>query len=191
MKLIVGLGNPGARYEGTRHNVGFDVVQRLAAQWMPAEPVRHRFHGHLLDGTVDGTRCMLLRPDTFMNRSGVAVSEAIAFYKIDPESALLIIVDDLALACGAIRLRAEGSPGGHNGLIDISRRLGHDRYARLRIGIDAPGETPQADYVLGTFRPQQRESVDRALTEATEAAACWAARGCTEAMNRFNRRQTA
>ena len=71
------------------------------------------------------------------------------------------------------------------------RRLGHDRYARLRIGIDAPGETPQADYVLGTFRPQQRESVDRALTEATEAAACWAARGCTEAMNRFNRRQTA
>jgi len=191
VKLVVGLGNPGTRYDGTRHNVGFDVVQRVARKWMPSEPVRHRFHGHLIDGTVDGTRCLLLRPDTFMNRSGTAVSEAVAFYKIDPVEAVLVVVDDLALACGVIRLRPEGSPGGHNGLIDISRRLGNDRYARLRIGIDGPGDIPQADYVLGTFRPDQREAVDRALAEASEAVACWITHGCTEAMNRFNRRQSA
>lgn len=191
MKLIVGLGNPGPEYAGTRHNVGFDVLDRLARRWMPGEIARARFHGVLLDGAVGGARVMLLKPMTFMNRSGLAVQEALAYFRLDAAAALLVLVDDIALPCGTIRLRAEGSDGGHNGLADITRRIGTSQYTRLRIGIDAPGPIPQADYVLGRFRPDQREAIEPAMEAATEAAVCWVQHGATEAMNRYNRRQTA
>ena len=191
MKLIVGLGNPGPEYVDTRHNVGFVVLDRLARRWAPGEVARSRFHGALIDGRHDGQRVLLLKPATYMNNSGLSVAEAVRFYKLDPAGDLLIVVDDVALACGAIRLRAEGGPGGHNGLGDIEQKLGTSGYARLRIGIDDPGAIPQKDYVLGRFRPDQLEAVAPALEEAIDAAACWAVHGVTEAMNRFNRRQPA
>ena len=126
-----------------------------------------------------------------MNRCGQAVGEAVRFFKLDPAADLLVIVDDTALSCGMIRLRSEGGAGGHNGLADIEQKLGSGQYARLRLGIDTPGGIPQETYVLGRFRPQQLELLEPALEDAVDAAVCWMAHGIEEAMNRFNRRQTA
>jgi PTH1 family peptidyl-tRNA hydrolase len=191
MKLVVGLGNPGPEYDGTRHNVGFDVLDRLARRHAPTEIARSKFHGALIDCTVANERTLLLKPLTYMNRSGLAVAEATRFYKLEPADDLLVIVDDVALSCGTIRVRGSGGAGGHNGLSDIQQKLGTDAYARLRIGIDAPGSIPQASYVTGQFRPDQRERVEPALEESVEAAVCWIAYGLTETMNQYNRKNTA
>ncbi len=188
MKLIVGLGNPGREHQGTRHNVGFDVLDRLARRHAPGEVARARFHGALVEATIGEERVLLLKPTTYMNLSGQAVAEASGFHKLEPARDLLVLVDDVALPCGMIRLRGDGGPGGHNGLEDVERRLGTDGYARLRIGIDAPGNIPQRDYVLGRFRPDQLQALEPALEEAAEASACWATRGILEAMNLYNRK---
>lgn len=186
MKLIVGLGNPGPEYAGTRHNAGFDVVDRLARRHAPGAAPRSRFGGLATDAEIGGERCMLLKPLTFMNLSGRSVLEAVQFFKLEPSRDLLVIVDDLALPCGSIRLRPDGSSGGHNGLSDIGLRLGSNYWARLRIGIDPPGRVRQSDYVLGKFSPVQQPLADASMDEAAEAAACWASKGLQEAMNRFN-----
>ena len=186
MKLIVGLGNPGPEYAGTRHNAGFDVVDRLARRLAPGAAPRARFAGLAVDVEVGGEKCLLLKPTTFMNLSGRSVLEAVQFFKLEPSRDLLVIVDDLALPCGSIRLRPDGSSGGHNGLADIGLRLGSNYWARLRIGIDPPGRVRQADYVLGRFSPDQRPLVDASLAEAVKAAEAWAAKGLQDAMNRFN-----
>lgn len=191
MKLIVGLGNPGPQYDRTRHNVGFDVLDRMARRYAAGQTPRSRFHGVCIEGDIEAERVLLLKPTTYMNRSGQAVAEAVRFYKLSPAEALLVIVDDVALPCGSIRLRASGSAGGHNGLTDIETKLSTDVYARLRIGIDPPGQIPQANYVLGRFAPEQQERVEPALDEAADAAACWVVHGVTQAMNQFNRRNTA
>jgi len=194
MKLIVGLGNPGPEYDHTRHNVGFVVLDRLARRHATphnGSVAKARFHGSLLEGQIDGERVLLLKPLTFMNRSGLSIGEAVSFYKIDAATDLLVIVDDVALSCGSIRLRADGSAGGHNGLADVEQKLGTSTYARLRIGIDQPGQIPQKDYVLGRFRPDQQAALEPALEEAVQAAECWSTRGINEAMNRFNARKTA
>jgi PTH1 family peptidyl-tRNA hydrolase len=191
VKLIVGLGNPGREYERTRHNVGYEVLDRLARRCAPGALARGRFHGALVEGCMDSQRVLLLRPTTYMNRSGESVAEAVAFYKLATAEDLLVVVDDVALPCGAIRLRGGGGTGSHNGLEDVERRLGTDLYARLRVGIDAPGDIPGREYVLGRFRPDQLERLEPALEEAVAAAECWAVRGLIEAMNRFNRRKTA
>ncbi|MFK7962164.1 MAG: aminoacyl-tRNA hydrolase [Phycisphaerales bacterium] len=191
MKLVVGLGNPGPAYEATRHNVGFDVLGRLARRHAPGESARSRFHSVLIETIIGPEKVLLMQPTTFMNRSGTSVSEAVNFYKLDPAEDVLVVVDDIALPCGSFRLRGSGSAGGHNGLSDIQRRIGTDAFARLRIGIDRPGEIPQKDYVLGRFRPDQREAMEPALDECTDAAACWVTEGLSVAMNRFNRKQTA
>ena len=128
MKLIVGLGNPGPEYDATRHNVGFDVLARLARRWAPDEIARSRFQGLLIDATVHGERAFLLRPTTYMNRSGGSVGEAIRFYKLDPAEDLLVIVDDVALACGVIRVRGGGGAGGGRGR--DGRRAGRLEYRR-------------------------------------------------------------
>lgn len=210
MKLVVGLGNPGPEYERTRHNVGFEVLDRLARRHAGGGPARNRFGGLLLEAEIprsrptasasgargssafdqDAVRTLLLKPLTFMNRSGQAVAEAVRFHKLDPAADLLVVADDIALACGVIRLRERGGSGGHNGLADIERLLGTDAYARLRIGVDPPGAIPQAAYVLGQFRPDQRERLEPALEEAVRAVECWAGEGVATAMNRFNRRNT-
>ncbi len=194
MKLIVGLGNPGPEYDHTRHNVGFVVLDRLARRHAApnnGNAAKAKFHGSLLEAAIGDEKALLLKPLTYMNRSGLSVSEAVNFYKIDVASDLLVIVDDVAIPCGSIRLRAEGSAGGHNGLGDIEQKLGTTNYARLRIGIDQPGQIPQKDYVLGRFRPDQQEAIEPALEESVKAAECWCVRGITEAMNRFNTRKTA
>ena len=190
MKLIVGLGNPGLEYENTRHNVGFVVLDRLARRYAPGAVARSKFHAAVLDADFDGERALLIKPTTYMNRSGLSASEAVRFYKVGTEDDLLVIVDDVALACGSIRLRPSGGAGGHNGLADIEQKLGTQEYGRLRIGIDGPGNIPQKDYVLGRFRPEQKELIAPALEEAADAAAFWATNGMAEAMNRFNRKST-
>ena len=191
MRLIVGLGNPGPKYDATRHNVGFDVLDRMARRYASSPVARSKFHSVVVEAAIDDHATLLLKPTTFMNRSGQAVSEAVGFYKLDPSVDLLVIVDDTALECGMIRLRGDGGAGGHNGLADIEQRLATSDYARLRIGIDPPGQIPQESYVLGRFRPDQRDMIEPALEEAVEAATCWVGHDITEAMNRFNRRQTA
>jgi len=189
MKLIVGLGNPGPEYEHTRHNVGFVAIDRLARRHTSSGAIaKGKFHGSVLDAQVGDEKVLLLKPLTYMNRSGLSVGEAVAFYKVDPARDLLIIVDDIALPSGAIRLRADGSAGGHNGLIDVEQKLGTTNYARLRIGIDMPGQIPQKDYVTGRFRDDQRERVESAIEDAVAAAECWCGNGIHEAMNRFNRK---
>ncbi len=119
MKLIVGLGNPGPKYDSTRHNVGFDVLDRMARRHAGGAVARSRFHAAVVEASVAGETTLLIKPTTYMNRSGQAVSEAVRFYQLDPATDLLVIVDDTALACGMIRLRNDGGAGGHNGLTDV------------------------------------------------------------------------
>jgi peptidyl-tRNA hydrolase, PTH1 family len=196
MKLIVGLGNPGREYAGTRHNIGFEVIDRLAERFGWNGPgdfdriARGKFDGLAADGPVSlpgrSEKVMLLKPLTFMNVSGRAVQAAVAFYQLATDD-IMILLDDLALASGRIRLRAEGSSGGHNGLKDIERALGTSRYPRLRVGIDPPPERmPGRDYVLGRFSDQQRPLIDRAVERAAEAVEVWMDQGMAAAMNKFN-----
>jgi PTH1 family peptidyl-tRNA hydrolase len=188
MKLIVGLGNPGPQYEKTRHNAGFMAVDRLGRRWAgPGDTPKGRFSGVAQEATVRGTRCLLLKPTTYMNLSGRSVGEAVGFYKLDPARDLMVIVDDVALPTGAIRVRAAGSAGGHNGLSDIQRALGTDQYPRLRIGVDAcPKVMKLEDYVLGRFTDEQAALLGPALERACDAAEVFVDQGLTAAMNAYN-----
>jgi PTH1 family peptidyl-tRNA hydrolase len=186
MRLIVGLGNPGREYERTRHNAGFMVVDHLASRHGFAPP-RTRFRSLFTEGVVLGVRCAILKPNTYMNLSGTAVREAVAFYKLDPDD-VLVVVDDVALPCGAIRLRSGGSAGGHNGLTDIEKALGTQAYPRLRIGIDPPGRLRQADYVLGRFSPEQVAALEPAISRACDCIEGWLTTDIDQVMNRYNAR---
>lgn len=196
MKLIVGLGNPGLEYDRTRHNVGFEVVDRLARRTVDASRAvaKARFSGALLETELPAAqgpeKVLYLKPLTYMNRSGQSVAEAVRFYKLEPSRDLLVVVDDIALPCGSIRLRPDGSAGGHNGLADVEAKLGTSNYPRCRIGIDGPGAIPQKDYVLGRFRPDQVPLVDAAIEQAVQACLAWATSDLATAMNRFNTRST-
>jgi PTH1 family peptidyl-tRNA hydrolase len=184
MKLIVGLGNPGSQYERTRHNVGFMAVDQFA-QKHAAGNFRVAHESFVADVNIGGEKVILLKPQTYMNVSGRAVASAMGFYKLGVES-LLVVVDDIALPVGAIRLRASGSAGGHNGLRDIEAVVGGQGYARLRIGVDAPGRVPQKDYVLTAFTKEQKPELERSLEDAAEAMTVWVREGIVAAMNRFN-----
>ncbi|MFQ5414729.1 MAG: aminoacyl-tRNA hydrolase [Phycisphaerae bacterium] len=183
MKLIVGLGNPGPQYAGTRHNVGFDVVDILASRW-GVGMATERFHGWFGSGLVGAARVALLKPTTFMNRSGRCVAAACRFFKLPPD-ALLVVTDDIALPLGRLRVRARGSSGGHNGLQDIIDRVGSSDWSRLRVGI---GERVGAGtaYVLSRFSEEECAGMHRARAWAADAVACWIEHGVGEAMNRFN-----
>jgi len=197
MKLVVGLGNPGRQYVGTRHNVGFETVDELARRlgWTGSREdfdrlARSNFEGLMMDGLVGPAdrpqKLVLLKPMTYMNNAGRAVQAASAFYQLSPAD-VLIVLDDMALPAGRIRLRAGGSDGGHNGLRDIERALGTRAYPRLRIGIDAPpSPVPARDYVLARFTPEQRRAVEPAIVRAAAAAQRWIADGIVAAMNEFN-----
>jgi len=191
MKLIVGLGNPGPEYAKTRHNAGFMLVDRLAARHGLSGP-KHKFHAGVLEGELHvgqpmrSEKCILMQPMTYMNRSGLAVGEAVTFYKLDPETDLIVLVDDLALDCGVIRLRGEGSAGGHNGLTDIQRALGTTNYARLRIGIDPRGMAKQSDYVLSKFTEDQLEKIDPTLDKGVKCIESWIVDGLEKTMSLFN-----
>lgn len=189
MKLIVGLGNPGTQYEKTRHNAGFMVVDRLAGRHLARQTPKGRFQGVVVEGSIGGEKCVLLKPTTYMNRSGGSVAQAAGFYKIDVANDLMVFVDDVAIPLGSLRIRASGSAGGHNGLTDIQRALGTEAYPRCRIGIDAtPAFMDQADYVLGRFTPEEWGVMDPALEKAADAAEVFVREGVTPAMNRFNTR---
>ena len=185
MKLIVGLGNPGRSYEGTRHNVCFDVLAILAGR--AGSPVkRHRFQGEVAQVTLRGSSALLLWPLTWMNLSGSSVLAAHDFYKIDHAN-ILVICDDFQLPLGTIRLRGSGSGGGQNGLANVLTRLGTTAIPRLRIGIGpvAPG-WKTADFVLGKFASHERDDAEIVLQRAADAAEEWVALGLDAAMNRFN-----
>lgn len=193
MKLITGLGNPGTQYERTRHNAGFLALDAFAHKHGAAN-YRVAHESFMADVLLNGEKILLLKPQTYMNLSGRAVASAMQFYKLALTD-LLVVVDDIALPVGAIRLRASGSAGGHNGLKDIELALGNlaatagkagQDYARLRIGVDPPGRIPQKDYVLTAFTPEQKPLIEKAIKDATEAMALWVTSGLTTAMNRFN-----
>ena len=183
-KLVVGLGNPGSKYEGTRHNIGFEAVDRLAAGGSGSKFSR-KFDGLVAEVEIDFRRVLLLKPETFMNLSGRSVVPALRFYKLEPAD-LLVLCDDLNLPLGKLRLRGGGSDGGQKGLRDISAHLGTDNYARLRVGIGDRGPIDAADYVLGRFKPAERPVIEDSLILAAQAVAVWTARGIEAAMNRFN-----
>jgi PTH1 family peptidyl-tRNA hydrolase len=194
MHLVAGLGNPGIEYVGTRHNVGFAALDTLAEKlgWTRrgdfSRRAKAKFDALLLEGPAGAKneKLMLLQPLTYMNLSGRAVQAAMAFYQLSTED-VLIVLDDIALPCGKLRLRAGGSSGGHNGLKDIERALGTDQYPRLRIGVDAPPpRMPQKDYVLGRFSDEQLAKVQPVLDRAAGAVLAWIDDGLESAMNRFN-----
>jgi len=183
VKLIVGLGNPGAKYAGTRHNVGFEVVDTLASRWQ-ISLAGEKFHAWFGKGVIYGEPVCLLKPTTFMNRSGRAVVAAGQFYKLGLED-VLVVSDDLALALGRLRIRAGGSAGSHKGLQDVIDRMGTDQWCRLRVGIDAPQGDPTT-YVLGRFDEYERDVIVRAIVRAADAVECWVDHGVNLAMSRFN-----
>ncbi|MFQ5461569.1 MAG: aminoacyl-tRNA hydrolase [Phycisphaerae bacterium] len=183
MKLIVGLGNPGPKYTGTRHNIGFAVIDALAAAYSVALTTE-KFHAWFGKATIADEPVVLLKPTTYMNRSGQAVAEAGRFYKLEL-SDLLVISDDLALPVARLRMRASGSAGGHNGLQNICDRIGSDQWCRLRIGIGQPLGDPAA-YVLGRFYDSEMPLIGTATSRAVGAVESWIRRGVEATMNEFN-----
>lgn len=183
-KLVVGLGNPGSKYENTRHNIGFNLVDRLA-QAPPGATFSRRFDGLLGETEIDFRRVLLLKPQTFMNLSGRSVRQVVQFYKIDPAD-ILVVCDDLSLPLGKLRIRPSGSDGGQKGLRDIGQQLGTQDIPRLRIGIGDRGPIDATDFVLTHFRAAERPAIEDALITAAQAVAVWVTQGVDAAMNRFN-----
>lgn len=184
MKIIVGLGNPGPKYAGTRHNVGFDAIDYLAKAPGYAA-ARERFEALTAEGKEGDETVLLLKPLTFMNLSGRSVRAALDFYKL-PVEAVLIVCDDFNLPLGKLRIRAKGSHGGQNGLRSIQEHLGTDAYSRLRIGVGQPGPGDAVDHVLSRFKSGERPAVDEAIAAAAQAALLWVKSGTDAAMNKFN-----
>jgi PTH1 family peptidyl-tRNA hydrolase len=189
MRLIVGLGNPGLEYRDTRHNVGFTVVDALAERWRVGDQWREKFDA-LQIKTMRGEESVLLaKPLTFMNLSGRAVAGLAGFYKIEPAD-VLVVVDEAALPLGRLRVRREGSAGGHNGLKSIIGSLGTDAFPRLRIGVGR-GDTRRdlADHVLAKFDADERSVIEDAVARSADASEAFIADGVADAMNRFNRKE--
>lgn len=188
MKLIVGLGNPGNKYVGTRHNIGFVVAGKLVDPLLGRPRVRKRFGGELAEAEYEGQRLAVLLPETFMNASGTSVRQAVDFYQVDPAGdELLVICDDMNLPVGRLRFRSGGSAGGQKGLADIAAKLGSVQFSRLRFGIDRPPPHMEVvDFVLSRFSAQDRGVVEQATDVATEAVLQWVVHGVAFCMNRYN-----
>ena len=188
MYIIVGLGNPGKQYENTRHNIGFDVIEKLAEEENVS--VLEKKHKAIIGkGYVAGQKCILAKPQTFMNLSGESVRELIDYYKVDETMQLIVISDDISLDVGQLRIRKKGSAGGHNGLKNIIAQLGHDSFIRIKMGV---GEKPKgydlADYVLGHFPAEERKLMDKAAKRAVEAIRMIITQDADMAMNAYNRK---
>lgn len=184
MKLFVGLGNPGKKYEHTRHNMGFDVID-LFSDLSQIDVDKEVFHGLLGRGTALGQDVMLFKPTTYMNLSGTAVREVVSYFKIPLED-VIIIFDDMALEPGKIRLRNEGSSGGHKGMQNIIDLMGTQDIKRIRIGIGEPGDNDNIDYVLSKPIKEEREIIDVAIKNAVEALKETLKSNFDRAMTRFN-----
>jgi PTH1 family peptidyl-tRNA hydrolase len=190
-KLVVGLGNPGREYAGTRHNVGFEVLDRLAKKLDCSFRSRAKFSAIVGELTLDAGKIVLAKPQTYMNRSGASVSALANWLKILPGE-ILVLVDDADLPLGQIRLRLSGGSGGHNGLRSIIESLGgSEEFARLRIGIGRTGPVGEdiTDHVLGKFSAAERSMAAEMIGEAVDAVECCLREGLTTAMNRFNRKK--
>ncbi len=191
MKWIVGLGNPGNEYAGTRHNIGFMVLERLAKQWSAGRPEKNSV-AEIREARVNGEPVLLVRPVTFMNASGKAVKFLMEQRQLAHES-MLVVCDDLALPLGMIRIRSEGSSGGQMGLVSIAETIATEQFARLRVGIGSGPDSVRGDLtpkVLGAFSRGEQPALEEGLTQAEEACAIWIAQGTSAAMNRFNRKVT-
>ena len=184
--LAVFLGNPGPKYSATRHNAGFLAAEALAKS-EGVSAARLRFHALTGKWELSGTSVLVMKPQTYMNESGVSVGEAARFYKIKPEH-ILVVSDDIALPCGSLRVRTKGSAGGHNGLKSIIAHLGTDEFPRIRIGVGAPpaGGQEQIDWVLGVPRNQDWEDFSAACVRAADAVKEYIQHGPEKAMSKFN-----
>jgi PTH1 family peptidyl-tRNA hydrolase len=182
IRLVVGLGNPGAEYNGTRHNVGFEVVDRLAAEWGLSWQQSKSWHALW----AKGENAILVKPTSYMNRSGDPVQAVAHFYKVEP-SEILVVLDDTALELGRLRLRPDGGTGGHNGLESVILQFGTEEIPRLRVGIGAPPREGAVDYVLGRFFEEERPLAGKAIARAADAVKCAIDNGLLSAMNQFNK----
>lgn len=186
MYIIAGLGNPSAKYKGTRHNMGFDAIDNIAERNNISVDTK-KFKGMCGKGMIQGEKVLLLKPETFMNLSGESIIEAVNFYKINPENELIVIYDDISLDPGKLRLRAKGSAGGHNGMKSIISHIGTDKFKRVKIGVgDKPQGMDLADFVLGRFSRIERITVDKGIDDAARAVEVMIAEGIDRAMNLFN-----
>lgn len=185
MKVVAGLGNPGKKYDGTRHNVGFEVLAELAKRFSASAPKR-QFEAEIAEVLIGSERILLVAPQTFMNLSGRSLRQILDFYKLQVDS-VLVVCDDINLPLGRIRVRMGGSSGGQKGLENILQQLGTQEVSRLRVGVDAPpAGMDSADFVLGRFGKRDRELVDPAIFLAADAVETWAKQGTAAAMNRHN-----
>lgn len=188
MKIIAGLGNPTKEYEGTRHNIGFSVIDKLADKYNIS--MNEKKHKAICGkGMIEGERVILLKPQTYMNLSGESVVDAVNFYKVDPEEDVIIIYDDIDLDVGKLRIRAKGSAGGHNGMKNIIAHLGTQVFPRIRVGVGAkPKDWDLADYVLGRFPKEELPEIEAGRETACEAVKIIVSQGTEAAMNRINGR---
>jgi len=182
IRLVVGLGNPGPEYERTRHNVGFAVLDRLAREWKLDWERAQKWGAYWAKAPA----VLLLKPMTYMNRSGEPFAAVSQFYKVEPAETL-VVLDDMALETGRLRMRLEGGSGGHNGLESVLMHAGTDKVPRLRIGIGAPPSAGAVDYVLGRFFEEEMPQVEKAIVRAGEAVKCAIDNGLLSAMNTFNK----
>ena len=189
MFIITGLGNPDRQYEGTRHNAGFDVIDRIAEKYnIAVDTKKHR--AYIGKGIIDGQKVILAKPQTYMNLSGESIRSLVDYYKIDEENELLVVYDDISLDVGRLRIRAKGSAGGHNGIKNIIAHIGTQVFPRIKVGV---GEKPKgydlADYVLGHFSKAERERMEEGYDHAVRAAEMIVSGQLSEAMNEFNRKK--
>lgn len=187
MKIVVGLGNPGKRYEGTRHNIGFRIAAELARRHAAGSRPRAKFDGEMIETTIDGQLTWLVCPTTFMNVSGKCVRQIVDFYKLDLKD-LLIVCDEFQLPLAKLRFRPDGSHGGQNGLEDVLVQLGTQAVPRLRYGVGPlPPEWNPADFVLSRFDPADHAIVDAGIARAADGVRVWINQGMAASMNQFNR----
>lgn len=185
MKLIVGLGNPGRRYEKTRHNIGFMVIDEFAKKEKLDFSLKTKFKGEMVQTTIQNESVILLKPNTFMNLSGQSVLALKQFYQINDED-ILVIYDDLDLLCGKVRVRQKGSSGGHKGLKSIISCINSENFNRLKIGIDREEFIPVIDYVVGKFTTEQKKEINISIATSLEAIYDWLAHDVVYVMNKYN-----
>lgn len=186
MIVIAGLGNPTDKYSGTRHNVGFEAIDRIASDYgISVAAYKHK--SLCGKGIIAGQKVLLMKPQTFMNNSGEAIREAMDFYKFNPEDELIVIYDDISLTVGRLRLRAKGSAGGHNGIKSIIAHAGTEKFKRIRIGIGEKTERMDlADYVLGHFSPEDKKRIEEAVENVSDAVEIMIEKDINAAMNKYN-----
>ena len=187
MYIIVGLGNPGKKYENTRHNMGFIAVDLLAEEY-GIKVDKIKFKALVGEGRIAGRKVLLVKPQTYMNLSGQSVMEVMNYYKEDIEN-LIVIYDDIDIPTGSIRLRKKGSAGTHNGMRNIVYLLQDDRFPRIRVGIGSDKKVDLMDYVIGGVTKKEKKLLEDVLTRAAKAAACIVEKGIDKAMNEYNIRQ--